>query len=109
MIAPVDQLARELRLFGPLDFVEAAIEGDLVVAAVELVLALERSDGGDRIRHLLPRDEIAAAELDAIEPQIRRHHVQETFAKKIGLEPAGPAVSADRRLVGELERDVDID
>ena len=38
-----------------------------------------------------------------------RHHVQEPLAKKIGLEAARPAIGADRRLVGELERDVDVD
>src|SRR5262249_59362696 len=50
VVAPVDQLAGELRLLRPLDLVEAAIERGVVVAAVEFVLALERRDGA----HLIP-------------------------------------------------------
>jgi len=76
MIAPVDQLARELRLFRPVDLVEAAIEGRLVIAAIELVLALERRDGGDLVRHLLFGYEIASAERHAIEAEVLRHHVE---------------------------------
>ena len=109
MIAPVDQLARELRLFRPIDLVEAAIEGGLVIAAVELVLALEGRDGGDLVRHLLFRYEIAAAERHAVEAEVLRHHVEQALAEKIGLEAARPAISADRRLVGQLQRNVDVD
>src|SRR5262249_33650127 len=105
----VDQLAGELRLLRPLDLVEAAIERGVVVAAVEFVLALERRDGGDLIRHFLLRHEIAAAELDAVEPAIPRHHVEQAPADETRLETAGPTISADRRLVGELQRDVDVD
>ncbi len=109
MIAPVDQLARELRFLGPVDFRKAAVERGVIIAAVELVLALERGDGGDLVGHLLERDEVAAAELDAIEAEILRHHVEEPLAEEIGLEPAGTAIGADRRLVGELQLDVDVD
>ena len=38
-----------------------------------------------------------------------RHHVEQALAEEIGLETAGPAISADWRLVGELQRDVDVD
>src|SRR4029450_1994727 len=86
VVAPVHELARELGLFRPLDLLEAAIEGGVVVAAVELVFALEWRDGGDLIWHLPLRHEIAAAELDASKPQILRHHVEQTRADKIGLE-----------------------
>ena len=81
----------------------------MVVAAVELVLALVRRDGGDRIGHLLPRDQVAAPEVDAIEPEVPRHHVEQPLAEEIGLEAAGPAISADRRLVAQLQRHVDVD
>ena len=81
----------------------------MIIAAVELVLALERGDGGDLVGHLLERDEVAAAKLDPVEAEILRHDVEEPFAEEIGLEPAGPAIGADRRLVGELQFDVDVD
>ena len=41
--------------------------------------------------------------------EILRHHVEEALAEEIGLEPAGTAIGADRRLVGELQLDVDVD
>ena len=55
------------------------------------------------------RDEVAAAELDAIDAEVLRHHVEQSLAEEIGLEAARPAVGADRRLVGELQRNVDVD
>src|SRR5207302_6190637 len=82
--APVDQLALQLRLLGPADLGEAAVERELVVTAVELVLALERRDGGDRIRHLALGDEVAAAELDAIDTEILGDHVEQPLAEEIG-------------------------
>src|SRR5262249_8372580 len=94
VIASVDQLARELRGLAPVDLGEAAIEGGVVVAAVELVLAFERCDGRDRIRHLALRHEIAAAEFDAIEIQVLRHHVEEPLAEEIGLEATRSAIGA---------------
>src|SRR5215470_8376315 len=45
VIAPTDLLAIELDLFPPADFLQAAVERDLVVAAVELVLVLVGRDG----------------------------------------------------------------
>ncbi len=109
VIAPVDQLAGQLRFRGPVDLREAAVERDVIVAAVELVLGLERGDGRDLVRHLRVRHEVAAAELDAVEPEILRHHVEEALAEEIGLEPARAPIGADRRLVGEVERDIDVD
>ncbi len=109
MVAALDQLAGELRFTGPADLLQAALERGVIVAAVELVLALERRDGGDRVRHLGVRHQIAAAELDAVDAQVLRHDVEQPFAEEIGLEAARPAIGADRRLVGELQRDVDVD
>ena len=42
-------------------------------------------------------------------PRSRRHHVEQPLAEEIGLEAARPAIGADRGLVGQLQRDVDID
>ncbi len=41
--------------------------------------------------------------------KILRDDVEQAFAEEIGLEAARPAIGADRRLVGELQRDVDVD
>ena len=38
-----------------------------------------------------------------------RGHVDQPLAEEIGLEAARPAIGADRRLVGQLQRDVDVD
>src|SRR5262249_32218867 len=84
--ASVDQPALQLRLLAPLDLGEAAVKRRLVVAAVELVLALERRDGRDRVRHLALGHEIAAAELDAVDAKILGDHVEQPLAEEIGLE-----------------------
>ena len=70
---------------------------------------LERRDGRDLVRHVGFADEIAAAELDLVDAEIARRHVEQALAEKIGLETARPAIGADRRLVGEQERNVEID
>ena len=101
VIAAVDQPALELFLLGPADFGKTALERDLIIAAVELVLALERRDGRDRVGHFGFADEVAPAEFDLIDAEIARRHVEQALAKKIGLETARPAISADRRLVGD--------
>src|SRR6185312_5625781 len=109
VIAAVDQLTLQLLLLVPADLGEAAIERRLIVAAVELVLALERRDGRKPVRHLAIDDEITAAELDAIEPQVLRDHVEQPLAEKVRLEPTGAPIGADRRLVGHEQRHVDVD
>ena len=109
MITAVDQLAGELGFFRPADLGETAVEGGVVIAAVELVLAFIGRDRGDRVGHFPVRDEIAAPKLDAIYPQILRHHVEQPFAEKIGLETAGPAIRTDRSLVGQEKRNIDVD
>ncbi len=70
---------------------------------------LERRDGRDLVRHVGFADEIAAAELDLVDAEIARRHVEQALAEEIGLEAARPAIGADRRLVGEQERNVEID
>ncbi len=62
------------------------------------------SHRGQRIRHLGFRDQVAAAELDAIDAKVPRRHVEQPLAEEIGLEAAGPAIGAGRRLVGHHQR-----
>ena len=81
----------------------------MIVTAVELVLALVGGDGGDGIWHRLVRDQVAAAQVDPIDAEVARHDVEEPLAEEIRLEAAGPAVGADRRLVGQQQRNVDVD
>ena len=109
VIAAVDQPALQLRLLGPADFCEAAVESDAIVAAVEFVPELEGRDGRDRIRHLGRRNEVAAAEIDAVEAEIGRRHVDEPLAEEIGLEASRPPIGADRGLVGHPQRRFDPD
>ncbi len=109
MIAAVDRLALQLCLFLPFERAQAALQRDVIVAAVELVLAFVGRDGGDGVRHRFARHQVAAAKLDAIHAEIVRDHVEEAFAEKICLEATGPAVGADRGFVGQLQRNVDID
>src|SRR5262245_24452484 len=94
MIAPRDQLPQQLGLLGPADLFKAAVQGDLIVAAVVFVLVLVRRDGRNPIRHFRSGDEVAAAERDAIEPQVLCDQIEQPFAKEIGLEAARPAISA---------------
>ena len=65
------------------------------------------SHRGERIRHLGFRDQIAPAELDAIDAELGGRDVEQPLAKEIGLVAAGPAIGAGRRLVGHQQRHVD--
>src|SRR4029077_17192773 len=109
VIAAVDQFAFEFFFLHPAEFGEAAIERDLIITAIQLVLAFERRNGRDLVGHVGFADEIAAAELDLVDAEIARRDVEQALAEKIGLETAWPAIGADRRLVGEQQRYVEID
>ena len=107
MIAPVDELAVELRALGPFEFIEAAVERFLVIAAVALGLDVEHLHGRQPIGHILFADQVAPAELDAIDAEIGRHHIEQPLTAEIGLEAARPAISPRRRLVGHDQRHID--
>ena len=64
VIAAVDQLSLQAGLLLPFDLRQAPVEGDAVIAAVELLLLLQRRDGRDLIGHLLLGDQIAAPKLN---------------------------------------------
>src|SRR6266849_5861559 len=97
VIATADQFSLELCLVGPTELLKAAVEGEAIIAAVDLVLGLEWRDGRYPVRHVGRRDEIAATEFDTIDTEILRNHVQQAFAEKISLEPPRPPIGADRR------------
>ena len=109
VIAPVDQPALQLRLVGPAKLGKAAVEHHGIIAAVELVLRLERRNRRHPIGHLGGRNEIAAAELDPVEAKILRYHVEQALAEEIGLEAPRPAVGADGRFVGHPQRRGELD
>ena len=109
VIAPVDQPALLRRLAGPVELREAAIERCRIVAAVGLGLDVERHHGREPVGHRAFRDQVAPAQLDAVDAEIVRHHVDQPLAEEIGLVAARPAIGADRRLVGDDERDLDAD
>src|SRR5713226_2860617 len=67
VIAAADQLALELCPIGPAELLKAAVEGEAVIAAVDLVGGLERRDGRYPVGHVGRLDEIAAPEFDTIE------------------------------------------
>ena len=100
-VAPV---AARGRLLGAqrrvVDGVEGLIEGRAIVAAVvDRPLAERRPP--DVVRHLRGRDEVAAAQLEGIDPELRGRDVEQTFPDERALEAAGTAVGPGRRLVGE--------
>ena len=109
MVAFVDELSLQRRFGGPIDLMEAALEGDAIVAAVGLGRKIELDHARERIGHLSFRDQIAAAEFDAVDAEIVRRHVEQTFAKEIRFEPSRPAIGADRGLVGDQERHAHVD
>src|SRR5262249_10823994 len=108
VVAAVNELALQLRLLGPADFLEATIERRVIVAAVELVMMLVGRDRRELVGHLHLGHEIAPAELDAVDTEVLGHHVEQALAEKIGLEAAGPAIGADRRLVGHQQQDIEL-
>ena len=109
MVAPANELALQLRLLRPADFLKAALQRHPVVAAVVFILVLVGRNGRDWIRHFRMRDQVFAAELDPVDAQILRNDVEQPLAEEIGLEAARPAIGADRRLVGHPQRNVELD
>ncbi len=58
------------------------------------------------VGHLLGRDEIAAAQLGAVEAELARHAIHHPLHREGGLRIAGAADRGDRRLVGGGDRHV---
>src|SRR5207247_1581800 len=72
-----------------------------VIAAVVRAGGLVRHERADGPRQLRRRDEVPQPDVGGIEPQVGGHEVEQALAEEIGLEPARPAIRADRRLVGD--------
>ena len=100
----IDDAARDARLFPPAERFQTAVERLHVIAAVERVLARERLDAGQFVRHLAGTRQVAAAELGAVDAEIGGGEVEQALAEEIGLEPAGAAIGADGRLGGQRQR-----
>ncbi len=96
--------------FSPADLRDRAIEGRVVVAGVEIGLVLVGHQLAGRERQLGFDDQVLAAEVDRVEPEIVRDQVEQTLAEEVRLEPAGRAQGADRRLARHhhLEREGDV-
>src|SRR5205085_1354593 len=109
VVAAIDQLAIQLRFLLPAEFREAALERRGIVAGVELLLLFRRSHSRERIRQLIRPWQIPPAELDRIDAEVARRHVEQPLAEEISLEAAGAAIRADRRLVREMRVRLDVD
>ncbi len=93
----------------PVELLQTSVEGRVIVAAVGLGPHVERHDGGQRIRHLGFRHEIAPAEFHAIDAEVFRRQFEQPLAEEVRLEPPRPAIGADRGLVGDEDRHLHID
>jgi hypothetical protein len=60
-------------------------------------------------RHLGRCDKIPETNLDGVEAELVGGEVDDTLPEEIGFDPAGPAIRADGRLVGQGEGDLDVD
>ena len=63
----------------------------------------------DRVGLLGAGDQVAPAQIDAVDAEIGRHQVEHSLQEEIRLEAPRPAIGADRRLVGHPEVRVDLD
>src|SRR5258706_7811639 len=101
VITTIDQPSPKLALFRPADFRETTLEGNPVISAVRFTVGTKRQNLGQGAGHLRFGEQIAAAELDAVDPEVLRHKIEHPLAKKIAFETAGPAITRDRRLGGQ--------
>ena len=81
----------------------------MIVAGVEVGLALVGHELAGRERQLGLADQVLAAEVHGIEAEITGDHVDEALAEEVRLEPAGRTDGADRRLARHQRFDGDGD
>ena len=110
MVTAVDQPALQRLLLVPAEFAQRAREGRVVVAGVELGLALIGHELAGRERQFRFGDQVLAAELHRVECEVTRHHVEQPLAEEVRLEAAGRPHGADRGLVGhqDIDREGDV-
>src|SRR5262249_45565333 len=101
VIAAIDQLSVEAHLLGPAKLGDAAVERAGIVTAVALGLAetVIGYDRGQPGRHLRGRNEVAAADVEAVEAEVVGCQINEPLAEEGAFEATGPAEGAGRRLV----------
>ena len=63
----------------------------------------------DRVGQFGGGDQVLAPELERIEAEVARDHVEQPLAKEVRLDPPRRAVGAGRRLVGHQRSDLDAD
>ena len=88
---------------GRASLLEMAVVGDLQRAREDfgkIAAIVGRADRG-LVRHVARRNEIAPADLGAVEPERPGRAVRQPFQHVAGLGPAGAAISVGRRGVGE--------
>ena len=76
--------------------------------ALELAAVVGEDEAGLE-RHRRGRDEVAAAQLDRVDPELARGHVDHALDRVRRLRPAGAAVGPGRRGVGEHAGGLDVD
>src|SRR3954451_4073630 len=88
MITPLDQLALQVRLFSPARLCEAAVQSRRIVAAVTrgVAEAIVRPHGGQGVRHLAERNQIAAPQLDPVDAKIARGDVEHPLHEETTFE-----------------------
>src|SRR5437016_13679635 len=85
-VAPVDQLSLQRGFRCPVDLREAAVEGDAVIAAIGLAFDVERGNRQERVGHVGFRNQLAAAERDAIDTELAGWNVGQALATEVRLE-----------------------
>src|SRR5262249_29391582 len=94
VVAPVDLAALQRTLFLPAELGEAALEGFMIIAAVAFGIPgwTDWLQPRQPVRHLARTDQIAAAHLGAVDPQVARRQLDKPLAKERALVAAGRTI-----------------
>ena len=105
MAATVDHASLQGLLLDPPDLLQRLLEHRAEIAGIELRRRLVVHQLADVEGHLLRGDEIAPPDVGRIDAEIARRHVDQSFAKEIGLDASRAAVGSRWRLVGDVSID----
>ena len=89
MITPVDQSSLQRLLVLPAEFREATVQGRVVVAEIVGGFMLVGDERADRVGQFGGGDQVLAPELERIEAEVARDHVEQPLAKEVRLDPPG--------------------
>src|SRR5262249_2973894 len=111
VIPPLNEVTLQFALLLPTEFGEAALERMRVVAAIAFGFGIEitRLDASEPIGHLAVGNKVAPAHLDAVDAELLRRDFDQPLAEETSFIPAGRAVGAGRRLVGNERRRSEVD